>query len=218
MCSDLPDLCFWLTDMQHKVIGGGNCVLNVLRSPGPMFFGWQVCSMKWLEMGSPVCIKCAQVSWTYVFWLTGMQHEVIGGGQPYGVGLNETFLSQLLKQVNYSTHLVGKVMFISQLRCYIRILSLFRMLINCQINLLWNKSKSLFYFLSFIKLQYSAAASQLNHSLAHYHTALVCTTCNFNCFAAAHCLGWSCAGSLSNQQLYAKLLLYSILVGFIFPI
>ena len=45
-----------------------------------------------------------------------MQHEVIGGGQPYGVGLNETFLSQLLKQVNYSTHLVGKVMFISQLR------------------------------------------------------------------------------------------------------
>ena len=26
----------------------------------------------------------------------------------------------------------------------------------------------------FIKLQYSAAASQLNHSLAHYHTALAC--------------------------------------------
>ena len=31
-----------------------------------------------------------------------------------------------------------------------------------------------YLFLSFIELQYSAAASQLNYSLAHYHTASAC--------------------------------------------
>ena len=38
--------------------------------------------------------------------------------------------------------------------------------------MLWNKSKSLVYFQ--VLLQYSVAASQLNYSLAHYHTALAC--------------------------------------------
>ena len=33
-------------------------------------------------------------------------------------------------------------------------------------------------FSKFIKLQYSAAASQLNYSLAHYHTALASV---YNC-------------------------------------
>jgi len=39
---------------------------------------------------------------------TGMQDSVIDKGEPWGVGLNETFLSQQLKQVGYKTHCVGK--------------------------------------------------------------------------------------------------------------
>jgi len=39
---------------------------------------------------------------------TGMQDSVIDKGEPWGVGLNETFLSQRLKQLGYKTHCVGK--------------------------------------------------------------------------------------------------------------
>ncbi|XP_064644583.1 arylsulfatase B-like isoform X1 [Lineus longissimus] len=38
----------------------------------------------------------------------GLQHSVIVGSQPYGLGLNETILPQYLKSLNYSTHIVGK--------------------------------------------------------------------------------------------------------------
>lgn len=40
----------------------------------------------------------------------GLQRGVIVGPHPYGLGINETILSQYLKQHgDYSTHLVGKV-------------------------------------------------------------------------------------------------------------
>ncbi|XP_022083579.1 arylsulfatase I-like [Acanthaster planci] len=38
----------------------------------------------------------------------GLQHNTIGGAQPYGLGLNETLISQLLKTQGYKTHIVGK--------------------------------------------------------------------------------------------------------------
>ena len=40
----------------------------------------------------------------------GMQHSVAAAGRPFGVGLNETFLSQYLKGLGYSTHAIGKVL------------------------------------------------------------------------------------------------------------
>ena len=137
MCSGLLDPCFWLTGMQHEVIGGGQPCVKWSQVSWTYVYDRQVCSMRWWEVGSPVCIKWAQASWTYVFgwqlcsmrwlevdnpvlnvlrspgpmfmvdryaawgdwrwttlclmcsdlpdlcfWLTGMQHEVIGGGQP----------------------------------------------------------------------------------------------------------------------------------------
>ena len=39
----------------------------------------------------------------------GMQHGVIMGGQPFGVGLDEKLLPQYLKEMGYATHAVGKV-------------------------------------------------------------------------------------------------------------
>jgi len=39
---------------------------------------------------------------------TGMQHSVIDKGEPWGVGLNETFLPQQLKTLGYKTHAIGK--------------------------------------------------------------------------------------------------------------
>ncbi|XP_066269873.1 arylsulfatase B-like isoform X9 [Branchiostoma lanceolatum] len=39
---------------------------------------------------------------------TGLQHGVIIGAQPYGLGLNETVLPQYLKQLGYATRMVGK--------------------------------------------------------------------------------------------------------------
>ena len=33
---------------------------------------------------------------------------VIGHGEPWGLGLNETLLPEYLKQLGYSTHMVGK--------------------------------------------------------------------------------------------------------------
>ena len=41
--------------------------------------------------------------------LLGLQHGVILGEQPYGLGLNETLLPQYLKELGYKTHIVGKV-------------------------------------------------------------------------------------------------------------
>ena len=45
-----------------------------------------------------------------LIFLTGLQHGVIVSSAPYGLGLNETLLSQYLKELNYSTHIIGKVM------------------------------------------------------------------------------------------------------------
>ena len=39
----------------------------------------------------------------------GLQHDVIGPGLPYGLGLNETLLPQYLKKYGYATHMIGKV-------------------------------------------------------------------------------------------------------------
>ena len=39
---------------------------------------------------------------------TGMQHEVIYPGQPWGLPTDETIIPQILKQYDYSTHAVGK--------------------------------------------------------------------------------------------------------------
>ncbi|XP_059482457.1 arylsulfatase B-like [Neocloeon triangulifer] len=39
---------------------------------------------------------------------TGMQHEVIYGFEPWGLGLEEKLLPEYLKELQYSTHLVGK--------------------------------------------------------------------------------------------------------------
>ena len=39
---------------------------------------------------------------------TGLQHDVIFPGEPWGLPLDETILPEVLKQYNYSTHAVGK--------------------------------------------------------------------------------------------------------------
>jgi len=38
-----------------------------------------------------------------------MQHFVISAALPYGVGLDEVFLPQYLKEQGYQTHAIGKV-------------------------------------------------------------------------------------------------------------
>ena len=38
-----------------------------------------------------------------------MQHSVIMGGEPFGLGLEEKLLPQFLKELGYVTHAVGKV-------------------------------------------------------------------------------------------------------------
>ena len=40
---------------------------------------------------------------------TGMEHSVVLGAQPWGLGLNETLLPQYLKGLGYKTHIIGKV-------------------------------------------------------------------------------------------------------------
>ena len=42
-----------------------------------------------------------------------MQEAVILGPEAWGVGLNETFLPEMLKEQDYSTHAIGKVFFFS---------------------------------------------------------------------------------------------------------
>ncbi|XP_013392220.1 arylsulfatase J-like isoform X1 [Lingula anatina] len=39
---------------------------------------------------------------------TGLQHGVLAGAAPYGLGLNETIMPQYLKRLGYETHMVGK--------------------------------------------------------------------------------------------------------------
>lgn len=39
---------------------------------------------------------------------TGLQHSVIVGSEPYGLGLNETIMPQYFKQLGYATRMVGK--------------------------------------------------------------------------------------------------------------
>lgn len=41
--------------------------------------------------------------------ISGMQVDVIYGQQPYGLSLDEKILPQFLKDLNYTTHIVGKV-------------------------------------------------------------------------------------------------------------
>ena len=43
------------------------------------------------------------------FGFQGMQHSVISAALPYGVGLDEVFLPQYLKEQGYETHAIGKV-------------------------------------------------------------------------------------------------------------
>ena len=38
-----------------------------------------------------------------------MEHSVVLGAQPWGLGLNETLLPQYLKELGYKTHIIGKV-------------------------------------------------------------------------------------------------------------
>lgn len=38
----------------------------------------------------------------------GMQHYVIVSSEPYGVGLEEKFLPEYLREAGYNTHMVGK--------------------------------------------------------------------------------------------------------------
>ena len=38
-----------------------------------------------------------------------MQHRVISAALPFGVGLDEVFLPQYLKEQDYQTHAIGKV-------------------------------------------------------------------------------------------------------------
>ena len=41
--------------------------------------------------------------------VSGLQHGVIYGSQPYGLPLSEKIMPQWLKDLGYSTHIVGKV-------------------------------------------------------------------------------------------------------------
>ena len=41
--------------------------------------------------------------------LTGLQRSVVTGTEPWGLGLNETTLPQLLKSLGYRSHIIGKV-------------------------------------------------------------------------------------------------------------
>ena len=42
-------------------------------------------------------------------YISGLQHGVILGSEPYGLSLNETLLPQYLKELGYNTHIIGKV-------------------------------------------------------------------------------------------------------------
>ncbi|XP_033647411.1 arylsulfatase I-like [Asterias rubens] len=58
---------------------------------------------------SPICTPTRSSLMTGKYPIhTGMWHGVILGAEPWGLGLNETLLPQLLKQRGYKTHMVGK--------------------------------------------------------------------------------------------------------------
>lgn len=40
---------------------------------------------------------------------------VIDTGEPWGVGLNETFLPRYLKRQGYTTHAIGKVIYVKRI-------------------------------------------------------------------------------------------------------
>lgn len=45
----------------------------------------------------------------FLILFQGLQHSVIVGSEPYGLGLNETIMPQYFKQLGYATRMVGKV-------------------------------------------------------------------------------------------------------------
>lgn len=54
-----------------------------------------------------ICITCL-TQFLFKCFL-GMQCDTVNGNNAWGVGLNETFLPQVLKEQGYATHAVGKV-------------------------------------------------------------------------------------------------------------
>lgn len=58
---------------------------------------------------SPICSPSRSTIMTGKYPIhTGMQHSVIMGGEPFGLGLEEKLLPQFLKELGYATHAVGK--------------------------------------------------------------------------------------------------------------
>ena len=65
-----------------------------------------------------MCWRLNQGKYLEIEWRTnfiGMQHLVIDTGEPWGVGLNETFLPHYLKEQGYATHALGKVIYVGRL-------------------------------------------------------------------------------------------------------
>ena len=65
-----------------------------------------------------MCWRLNQGKYLEIEWRTdfiGMQHSVIDTGEPWGVGLNETFLPHYLKEQGYATHALGKVIYVRRL-------------------------------------------------------------------------------------------------------
>lgn len=62
-----------------------------------------------LEILKQIILLSIEGVFKFLFhFLTGMQHEVIFGDQPWGLNLEEKILPQFLKENNYVTRAVGK--------------------------------------------------------------------------------------------------------------